>query len=436
MDAVLEGIVTAQKQGGFKAFVRMGDVVCLMTVIPVITFVKGDAKSGDTLISCFGGKTCIARVTRMCLCGKADLDNPLHRCLWIGMAYQRALNEKVMQLSVLPETGADELPESCHQRRAREKEMKEYMAALDAMLAHRCDNTFFDIKFGHNPFGIMLATPSDMMHLFELGIVKRVCQTFVDSLLTNVRVQVDNLMETLFCSQRTTLSNSQNFLRTNFCGGATCLMMLSSHHWPGMMFAFLLLLLIPTGAEICCTCFLDEDVQEPNYDWDSVPGFDLDNVYKPPILRQHVNHGHDIHHTLTRNSDDEVQDPGEVSPDDSSSNSSEAGSAKRRVTNNNKGPVTMKCSHHQFVYLLKNLLVFHAMYKCGPPLFGPGSSPSDANDLLLLLHKLVAQIITYALDKRATSGSCRNSMSCSIFLLCCSSFVMLRTLMSGPERGT
>jgi hypothetical protein len=35
------------------------------------------------------------------------------------------------------------------------------------------------------------------------------------------------------------------------------------------------------------------------------------------------------------------------------------------------------------------------MYKCSPPLFGPGSSPSDANDLLLLLHKLVAQIITY-----------------------------------------
>jgi hypothetical protein len=24
----------------------------------------------------------------MCLCGKVDLDNPLHRCLWICMAYQ------------------------------------------------------------------------------------------------------------------------------------------------------------------------------------------------------------------------------------------------------------------------------------------------------------------------------------------------------------
>jgi hypothetical protein len=273
--------------------------------------------------------------------------------------------------------------------------MKEYMAALDAMSAHCCDNAFFDIKFGHNPFGITLATPSDMMHLFESGIVKCVCQTFVDSMSTDVRVQVDNLMETLFRLQRTTLSNSQNFLRTNFRGGTTCLTMLSSHHWPGMMFAFLLLLLTPMGAEICCSCFLDEDVEEPDYDWDSAPGFDLDNVYKLPILRQHVNHCNDIHHTLTRNIDDEVQDPGEVPPDDSSSDSSEAGSAEHHITNNNKGPVTMKCSRRQFVYLLENLLVFHAMSKCGPPLFGPSSSPSDANDLLLSLCKLVAQIITY-----------------------------------------
>jgi hypothetical protein len=35
------------------------------------------------------------------------------------------------------------------------------------------------------------------------------------------------------------------------------------------------------------------------------------------------------------------------------------------------------------------------MYKCGQPLFGPDSSPSDADDLLLSLRKLVAQIITY-----------------------------------------
>jgi hypothetical protein len=82
---------------------------------------------------------------------------------------ERPLNKKVMQLSVLPETSPGEPSELHHQRRAQEKDMKEYMAALDAMSAHRCDNAFFDIEFGHNPFGIMLATPSDMMHLFKLA---------------------------------------------------------------------------------------------------------------------------------------------------------------------------------------------------------------------------------------------------------------------------
>jgi hypothetical protein len=160
------------------------------------------------------------------------------------------------------------------------------------------------------------------------------------------------------------------------------LTMLSSHHWPGMMFTFLLLLLTPRGAEICSSCFLDKDVEEPDYDWDSSPGLELEKVYKPPILCQHVNHGNDICYTSTGNNEDKVQEPEEVPANNSSSDSSE-GSAKHTVTNNNKGPVTMNYSSRQFVYLLENLLVFHAMYKCGPPLFGPGSSPSDANDLLI-----------------------------------------------------
>jgi hypothetical protein len=202
-------------------------------------------------------------------------------------------------------------------------------------------------------------------------------------------------METLFHLQRTTLSNSQNFLRTNFRGGATHLTMLSSHHWPGMMFAFLLLLLTPRGAEICSGCFPNKDVEESNYDWDPAPDLDLDNVYKPPILCQHVNLSNDIHLRLTGKDDDEVQEPEEVAANDSSSDPSEADSAQCSVTNKNKCPVTMICSRHQYVHLLKNLLVFHAMYKCSQPLFGPGSSPSDANNLLLLLRKLVAQIITY-----------------------------------------
>jgi hypothetical protein len=98
------------------------------------------------------------------------------------MEYQRALNEKVAQLLLPLETFPGKPPELHHQKRAQEKGKKEYMAALDAMLAHCCDNAFF------NPFGITLATPLDMMHLFESGIVKCVCQMFVDNMSTDIRV--------------------------------------------------------------------------------------------------------------------------------------------------------------------------------------------------------------------------------------------------------
>jgi hypothetical protein len=44
-------------------------------------------------------------------------------------------------------------------------------------------------------------------------------------------------------------------------------------------------------------------LEEHKYDWDSAPGLDLNNVYKLPILCQHVNHGNDIHQRSTGNDD-------------------------------------------------------------------------------------------------------------------------------------
>jgi hypothetical protein len=99
--------------------------------------------------------------------------------------------------------------------------------------------------------------PSDMMHVYESGILKQVCQFFMS---TNVQVGIDNLMEDLCQSQRTMLRSSTNFLCTNFCGGATHITMLSSHHWLGDGISFLLMLLLPTKKELCSNCFQENDV--------------------------------------------------------------------------------------------------------------------------------------------------------------------------------
>jgi hypothetical protein len=45
MEAVFQGVCA-----GFPAYVQMGNIVHRLMVIPVIAFVKGDTKSGDTLI--------------------------------------------------------------------------------------------------------------------------------------------------------------------------------------------------------------------------------------------------------------------------------------------------------------------------------------------------------------------------------------------------
>ena len=80
-----------------------------------------------------------------------------------------------------------------------------------------------------------------------------------------------------------------HFSRMNFSGGACSLTMLSSHHWPGMTTAFLVLLLTKEGKEACKDCFAfqdGEDAPEPDYKWDAAPSLNIHKVYKPPIIRE------------------------------------------------------------------------------------------------------------------------------------------------------
>jgi hypothetical protein len=69
-----------------------------------------------------------------------------------------------------------------------------------------------------------------------------------------------------------------------FRNRANNLTMLSSHHWPGMAFAFLLVILSDKGKEITKDCFQEEDAPEPDFDWTTALGMDYNNVYHPPVL--------------------------------------------------------------------------------------------------------------------------------------------------------
>jgi hypothetical protein len=54
------------------------------------------------------------------------------------------------------------------------------------------------MEYGANKFGITLATPTDMMHANESGLMKYVIKVFVGSMTLSVQVKVDLLIEKLF----------------------------------------------------------------------------------------------------------------------------------------------------------------------------------------------------------------------------------------------
>jgi hypothetical protein len=85
MCVLLDGLIEFQCKGGVHTWVRMGDEVCWMKVIIVVSVVSGDAKSSDIMCGQFGGKICVGRVPCLCMTLFADLDNPWQVCYHMQM---------------------------------------------------------------------------------------------------------------------------------------------------------------------------------------------------------------------------------------------------------------------------------------------------------------------------------------------------------------
>ena len=59
--------------------------------------------------------------------------------------------------------------------------------------AQLVNNSFFKVKFGLNPGGIFGATPTDLMHAFEEGIVPYFLKVFVEPLTKQQKLKLDTI---------------------------------------------------------------------------------------------------------------------------------------------------------------------------------------------------------------------------------------------------
>jgi hypothetical protein len=116
------------------------------------------------------------------------------------------------------------------------------------MSTHWGNNILFRMSYGANKFGITLATPGDMMHACESGIIKYMNKVFVGSMSLSVQVKMDLLVEKLLWA---IVSMPECHFQEPTSLVVSCsLTMLSLHHWPGMTTAFLVALLTEEG----CLC--------------------------------------------------------------------------------------------------------------------------------------------------------------------------------------
>ena len=177
---ILQELIGIQQDGGICLYVRMGEEVRYVKVIPVMSIITGDAKSGDNLCCRFMGKNCKGRVPRLCMTPLGHLDDPMRECRLVRSTdlqtlYQRATDETLSN-----------------------KERASYHSALTEMSTHLVDSPLYQLDYGSNDIGVTMATATDMMHAFESGILPHLLKVFMASMTMSVWVRMDELVEKLF----------------------------------------------------------------------------------------------------------------------------------------------------------------------------------------------------------------------------------------------
>ena len=133
------------------------------------------------------------------------------------------------------------------------------MQLLKQLSIHPVSNPWFELDYGANAHGLLAATPADMMHLFDLGILPYVIEVFFNSMTNSVKARLDDLVSRCFQAFRS--SENNHGIRVDFTNGITSISMLTAKEWPGFLFVLFHVLLMEEGIAICQKCFQENDIQ-------------------------------------------------------------------------------------------------------------------------------------------------------------------------------
>ena len=247
---ILEGIKKVQDDG-IVTWLRLGNQVKKVVLRINVAFIIQDGKSADmTTLRRGNNFSDDVRISRSCTCLRANADSIPAKCEYFELddiKDQIIADKKAAQVAEMDVIGSD-----VHDPQERERQAEDLISKAKIALIRKgfypVENAFLGIHFGLDPRHVLGATPVDIMHAFQSGILMYETKMIIDKLGPKARMELDHLVEELFGCYKTSVSAS--FPRFSFTKGFCKVSNITSDEWAGKLFVLYMVSLTERGQNI------------------------------------------------------------------------------------------------------------------------------------------------------------------------------------------
>ena len=378
LEYMLEGFQEIQNNG-IVHWLMLGNHRKKVRIRPEMICIIQDGKSADMITLRVPSNHESRRISRSCKTLQYYCDRVCHKCEFLE------LDSEVKNLFRLAGMSAAEIREDplCQVNHGKPTEqeaatkLKEVKDKLNKLSFHPVRSAFLGIRFGFDPRSIWGATPVDLMHAFQSGVLMYVVKMALDKLQPAKQVKLDRLVDKLFHGLR--CGEKKHYPRMNFSKGFSKLTMLTSDEWAGKLFVLLLVLNTVEGGQIFASSSIFDEKDDV-----SIP----ENFEDMSEVEQ-AKHMDGAATCL-------LGEEGDIEPLQPPSQEVESNLELQQKKTEKESPEEMArpCSRADFIQLAEALLCFHAWYKSGCPDIGPNGE-IDRDRLDVSIQHMLAMVRYY-----------------------------------------
>ena len=283
LDMMLAGLVEAQRKPPVVRL-RLGDEYRFVRARVFLVNCICDGLANEALVGRVQNRTAgCPRLCRACHTATTDSSTPNNPCRFVSQYAMERLTVAALGPEPIadPPLGQNTSPFEWYMERKQgvttatgmesaNKLLRQRQKVCERILkevfsSHVVDNAFFKVDMGPNPAGIFGATPTDLMHAFEEGVVPCLLAVIIDPLPASQKYILDEIASSLISGNNCRSSSTDKYPRFSFKGSFTSLTLLSADEKMGKLLLLYLVFLTKRGRKVLddrCSYHFDENRQK------------------------------------------------------------------------------------------------------------------------------------------------------------------------------